>query len=272
MRLRKRALPSVELPSKLSKPVADLSLYSILLYGGVKIGKTTLAAEFEEPLMLMFEPGAKALAVRQMTIHSWPEYLAILDALEASPDRFRTVVLDTVDIAFVLCQQYVCAHLAIEHPTDLEYGKGWSALRNEFFDGIRRVVVSGRGSIFIAHEQRSEVRRRGGGSPEHMIETAITGQAKAVFDPLVDIWAYYGRNSRGEREIQIVGDTFVAAGHRVKGRFCNPDGTPIETIPAGNSPREAYRNFVAAFANKLQAGKEAPRARSRLAVRVRKRL
>ena len=49
----------IKLPTKKSKIESDLSKYSILLYGKIKIGKTSLAAQFPDALFLMTEPGGK---------------------------------------------------------------------------------------------------------------------------------------------------------------------------------------------------------------------
>ena len=58
-------------PHKVSR---DLSGYITYIYGAPKTGKTTLAAQMKNPLLLAFEPGYHALpGVMAQDITSWAE-------------------------------------------------------------------------------------------------------------------------------------------------------------------------------------------------------
>jgi hypothetical protein len=69
---------------------------------------------------------------------------------------------------------------------------------------------------------------------------------------MVDIWAHMEYDNKGNRRIQLTGSTELAAGHRLEGRFVGAD-----SVPMGKSSKEAYRNFVAAFENKLSVAEPA---------------
>ena len=253
--------PRIELPTKPSEPRRSLADYSMLLYGREKVGKTTLAAQFPDALFFMCEPGGRSLRIMQVGIHNWHQFLDALKQVNAS-ERFRTVVLDTVDLAFRFCEAYVCKRLGIEHPSDEEWGKGWGMVRDEFALAMAELInVEGRGTIFVSHAMETELRRRTG-QTSHRTAPTMANQARAVLEPMVDIWAYYAYSPEGARTLRIRGDDQVAAGCRVEGHFLDPKGDGIAEIPMGRSAAEAYYNYVTAFNNE-----SAPRSKKLIKIR-----
>lgn len=230
----------MQLPTTKSKPLANLLEYSMMLYGREKIGKTTLASMFPDALFLMCEPGGKSLEIFQVPVNTWKDLIEAIDLL-AKDKRFKTVIIDTVDIAFNLCQDHVCAKLAISHPSEEDFGKGWSAVRDEFSRQMTRIQKLGKGIIFISHSVEKEIRRRSG-EASHRVEPTLSKQGRGVLEPMVDVWAYYSYTPQGGRELIIRGDADVSAGCRVKGHFVG-----ISRIAMGKSEEEAYRALMAAF-------------------------
>lgn len=229
------------LPTEPTKPETELGRYSMLLYGLEKIGKTSLAAMFPDAFFLLCESGAKALSLFGEKVHTWREFLGWLDSLDAAPSRFKTVVVDTVDLAFKFCENAVCQRLGIEHPSEEEWGKGWGAVRNEFALAMLRLVNGPRGVVFISHATEKELKRKSGSSSHRIIPT-MPGQARGVLEPMVDIWAYYQYNDDGGRILTMCGDDSIAAGHRCKDNFVG-----VQSIDMGKSAEEGYRNYLAAF-------------------------
>lgn len=238
----------LELPQEKSEPSDALQDYSLLIYGRKKIGKTTLASQFDGALFLMCEPGGKALRIRQVPVRNWPEFRGYVE-LAIKDKATRTVVIDTTDFAYEYCLDYVCEKMAIDHPSDEGYGKGWKAVRAEFTEVISNLLHSGKGVIFISHSKDEEFKTRKSETYSKIV-SSMPGQAKDVLEGLVDIWANYDYD--GKRRILVIGgNDEVDAGHRIEGRFKYPSGEPIEIIPMGRSPKEGYRNFVDAFNNHM---------------------
>jgi len=251
---RKEPELGLRLPEDKSLPQDSLSAYSILIFGKKKIGKTTLAAQFPDVLFLMCEPGGRALSIRQVQVRNWGEFEGYV-ALAIKDKKTKTIVVDTTDFAYEYCFQYVCEQMAIEHPSDESFGKGWSGVRKEFTAVIGDLLHSNKGIIFISHSKDTEFKTRRNESFSKVV-SSMPGQAKDVLEGLVDIWACYDYDGR-RRVLIIGGNDEVDAGHRVERRFKYPNGEPIEVIPMGRSPKEAYRNFVQAFFNHLPGEKEA---------------
>ncbi len=54
--------------------------------------------------------------------------------------NFKTLVIDTVDNAFKMCSDYVCAKHGIEYEGDMGHGKGWALVKNEWHRVLTRLA------------------------------------------------------------------------------------------------------------------------------------
>ena len=86
---------------------------------------------------------------------------------------------------------------------------------------------------------------------------SMSGTARKVVEPMVDIWAYYHYDGE-QRYLQILGDDVVAAGNRVQHRFGD-----ISRIYCGESAAEAYANFLLAWDGKCPPEPEAPKTQTK---------
>lgn len=236
----------MSLPTKKSTPIDDLREYVILVYGKPGTGKTTLAAQFESPLFLMCEPGAKSLSIYKKDISSWKKLVRTIDELETETHEFKTAVIDTFPAAFEMCQKAVCKANGWEHPQDGPYGKGWSAVYNEFSFQMTR-LLSMTGVVFVAHAGEKDIEQLDG-TVKTQIAPDMTGQAMKFISRIVDVVAYYYYAKNGKRYIRIGATDDIMAKNRIDGHFIG-----VSKFNAGDSPETAYKNFVAAFENKIEA-------------------
>jgi hypothetical protein len=234
------------LPTAPSTPSSSIGDYSMLLFGDKKVGKTTLASLFPAAYFLMTEPGAKALSVYQTPVTEWSTFQSAIRAL-THDTRFRTVVVDTVDLAFKQCERAVCRRMGIDHPSEEDWGKGWAGVRDEFTTTMQQLLLLDKGIIFISHATEREISTRSGQRYDR-IQPTMPNQARDIIEGLVDIWAYYTYMGR-ERVLIIRGDEHISAGHRLQDNFRAPDGRELTHVHMGTSPRQGYTNLMAAFAN-----------------------
>jgi hypothetical protein len=242
------AVEGLSLPDKPSTPSSNLSDFILLIHGFKKIGKTTLASKFPEAFFLCFEPGTKSLSVFKREPRSWEEFISYVDLLEGT-DKFKTVVIDTVDEAYEMCFDYCCRKYNMEHPGDEEWGKGWKYISKELSAQFGRLFRLGRGVILISHSKEKEVKPRYGRKYTR-IEPTLGGQAAKYFEGITDIWAYYCFSPKGNRMLILEGDQLIAAGRRMEENFITSKGERVISIPMGKSSTEAYQNFLTAFHNK----------------------
>lgn len=269
----------VELPTEYEEPVDDLNAYSFLLHGEKKIGKTTLANQGGRVLFLQCDPPQKAY--RRMEIHcpNWRTFKAALHKLKAAADRkgkfpYDRVVVDGADTWYNQCLNYACEKLAIDHPEDEAYGKGWNAVRREFQDAVDALLALPCGIWFIAHSSWKEVKLRDRSKAERLLPK-LSGQAEEILNGKVDGWFAYDYDEKGNRVLVIQGDEITGAGHRLdeqgSERFRTPEGVAVREIAMGNSPQEAYENFVAAFNNEYEpVRKEVSKPKKQVVKKVRR--
>jgi len=183
-------LSSVEitLPSVATKREDRLEKYVTLIYGPPGIGKSTLASNFPKPVFLVTEKGQKGLSVYPVGIPDWLHMRAAVKALRMQKNDFQTIVIDTIDLAFKFCSDYICKKHHITHPSDESWGKGWEFLVDEFTRVIVALQNLDKGIVFISHAKDMEMKLR----TITLTKTvpSLTGTGRKIILPFVDIAGY----------------------------------------------------------------------------------
>lgn len=259
MKIAKKTSVEYSLPTDLNEPSDDLSSYSILLYGAKKIGKTSLAARFPDAIFLATEPGTKALRVYTTPIMKWEDFIGNLKLLEKTKKhKFKNIVVDTIDLLYKQCFNYVCRKHCIGHPSEEnDYGKTWTEITETFEQGIHRLLnIPNVGKMFLSHDTEKEYEDREGNKLDRVQPTMDKGAMK-VIEAAVDIIINYHYKG-GKRFCRIDGSDDVVAGCRVEEHFLRQGGEPrtagdrIISIPCGQTAQEAYDNLVSAFNNEQE--------------------
>lgn len=141
------------LPKDKTPPKTDLSALTVLVYGQPKIGKSTFCASAEGALFLACEAGLNSLNVHQLPVNSWLEMGQAAKEIADGNHDFKTVVVDTVDNAYKFCLEHVCAKANIQHPSDLDFGKGYGMVNNEFQRFLTKLSLLPYGLILVSHAQ-----------------------------------------------------------------------------------------------------------------------
>lgn len=145
--------------SELQPTVIDKSLKGkyLLIYGLPKIGKTTLATQLPDNLILGCEHGWNALAgIHAVDVESWTDFKFYVKELrdEDNKKKFKTITIDTIGILWELCEKFICQQNQVTAIGDIPYGAGYAATTAEFSKNIRELVQLGYGLCFIAHVDR----------------------------------------------------------------------------------------------------------------------
>lgn len=205
-------------PHKVSR---DLSGYITFIYGAPKTGKTTLAVQMPDALLLAFEKGYNALpGVKAVDITSWAEMLMVYRQLKSDDVKniYKAVIVDTIDIASEMCQQYVCDQLDIEQLGDAAYGKGWSSFTSEFNNVFRGLTQLGYAVFFIGHASEGQ-EEDDNGNTHMVIRPAIPGKkAKQTIEGMADIYGYAHQVKGNDMSVLTLRakDDSIACGGRFK--------------------------------------------------------
>lgn len=170
----------------------DLKGYTVLFFGEPKSGKTTTAAKFPKALILAFEIGYLAIpGVMAQPITKWAEFKQALKQLkdEQVKQQFETIVIDTVDIAYDLCEKFICNQNGVSAIGDMPFGKGYAAAKKEFDEALRAIPQMGYGLVMISHSQDKTFKDEDGHEYQQIVPT-LANQPRLVVDRMSDIIGY----------------------------------------------------------------------------------
>lgn len=183
----------------------------VVVYGPEGIGKTTLAAQFPDPLFVDVEGGSAHMDVaRAEAPRSWAALLSTVDAVRAERPC-ATLVIDTADWAERLCAEHLCAKnkwASIETPG---YGKGYTELAEEFgrlLDKLTEVAEAGVNVVLAAHAAMRKFEQPDEAAPYDRWELKL--QKKVA--PLVKEWADAVLFINYKTIVETVGEGFAAKG------------------------------------------------------------
>ena len=189
----------------------------------MKIGKTTLLTKFPKSLILEFETGTNALNNAYVQpISKWTEAKAVLRELRKEPvkEKFYTVCVDTADVAWSLCEKYICQQSEVQKIGDIPYGKGYAMCKQEFEEYFREIAMLGYGIIFTSHSTEKSMKDEKG-NDYISLAPALPQRPYDIINKMVDIIGYIRsikNYDTGEQKtfLFLRGDDRFVAGSRFK--------------------------------------------------------
>lgn len=185
-----------------------------------KVGKTSFAVQCPDNLLVAFEKGYNALGgIKPVDITKWSEFKVVLRQLEKPEvkEMYKTVSLDTIGIAWDLCEQHICSQHNVDNIGDIPWGRGYKLCTKEFDSTIRKIAMLGYGLIIIAHSKTRSEKIDDENSIE-IIEPNIPSRAYDVINQLVDIIGYigieYDDNGNSKRTLYTRRTPTIMAGSR----------------------------------------------------------
>ena len=200
----------------------DLKGKFVCIYSLPKVGKTSMACQFPKNLLLAFEKGYNAIAgVKPVDITKWSDFKLVLRQLEKPEARqlYDTVTLDTIGIAWEMCEQFICAQNGVQKISDISWGGGYSACKKEFESCLRKITQLGYGLVIIAHVDK-RIEKRADDDEVEILGPAIPKRAYEIVNQLVDIIGYiditWDEEGNSERWLYTRKTPTVMAGSRFK--------------------------------------------------------
>ena len=171
----------------------DLSGYITLIYGPAKCGKTTFGSKMPGHLLLAFERGYNCLpGVMAQDILTWSDMKQVLRELKKPEVKavFKSIIVDTVDLAADMCQKYMCNQLDIENIGDGGWSvNGWDKYKKEFSDTFRTLTQLGYAVVFISHDKEKTIKPQYGNEYQQ-IGSSMQSSAYAIIENMADIIGY----------------------------------------------------------------------------------
>ena len=177
-------------PHKVSR---DLSGYITFIYGPAKCGKTAFGSQMPGALLLAFERGYNALpGVMAQDITTWGEMKQVVRELKKPEvkERFKSLVVDTADIAADCCQKYMCNQLGIENIGAGGWSvNGWAKYKKEFEDTFRTLTQLGYAVVFISHDKEKTIAPQNA-KEYQQIGSSMQSSALSIIENMSDIIGY----------------------------------------------------------------------------------
>lgn len=178
-------------PTRLCK---DLSSRYVLIYGREKAGKTSTSVMWPQPLLCAFEIGYHALVgVYPADIDSWATFKDVCRQLKKDDmkNRFKTIIIDTVAIAYNMCEKYILQRESVSSISEIGYGRGWTMLKDEFENTFRELTRLGYAIVFLAHSKTvSTGYADENGNAIEGVTVDLPNACRQITNRLVDIIAY----------------------------------------------------------------------------------
>jgi hypothetical protein len=175
-------------------------------------------------LLLAFERGYNALpGVMAQDITSWGEMKQVMRELKKPEVKatFKSIIVDTADIAADMCQKYICNQLGIENIGDGGWTtNGWAKYKKEFEETFRTLAQLGYAVVFISHDKEKTIKPQNG-TEYQQVTSSMQSSALAIIENMCDIIGYAHPKVMMDGTQRVVltlrsGDNSVRCGCRFK--------------------------------------------------------
>lgn len=211
------------LPKNEKRVVNKSSRVKIWLYGAPFSGKTTLADQFPDVLMLNTDGNTNSFTApvveikervegRQI-INVWTVFNETINELQKGSD-FKTVVVDLVEDTFEACRRCCYKKLGIEHESDNSF-KAWDYVRNEYLTTMKRLLTLDYNIVLISHEDMSKDITKKTGDKVTSIRPNIQDKLANKLAGMVDIVARVVADG-DNRTLNFKSDDVIFGGGRLK--------------------------------------------------------
>jgi len=160
----------------------------VVIYGVESVGKTTLAAKTESPVILDIEGGSTHIDVPRLEIRAWPEIETAITELAGGGHEFKTAIVDSMDWAEKLAIEDMLARDKKDSLEAYGYGKGYVQAAERmarFLGSLDRLLESGLNVCLIAHAKVVKFEPPDGMAAYDRYELKMTRHTS----PLVKEWA-----------------------------------------------------------------------------------
>lgn len=129
----------------------------VVIYGPEGIGKSSLAAQFPNPLFIDTEGSTDNMDVtRADKPTSWTMLMNHIAFVKANPTICQTLVIDTIDWAEALALAHICSEHNKKGIEDFGWGSGYTYLIQEIgrlLDRLQELIELGINVVLTAHAQ-----------------------------------------------------------------------------------------------------------------------
>lgn len=156
----------------------------IIIYGEPGAGKSTLAAQFPNMLLVDVEHSSEHIDVPRVLVDNWDSLLSTLS--ECASCQFDTIAIDTLDVVESFC----ATKYAIKILAPKDYGRSFVQIEEIFKEQIMprldAIIASGKNVVLLAHNELKKVELPDQDGQFDRHELRLTKRVKAMFEGWCD--------------------------------------------------------------------------------------
>ena len=165
----------------------------VVIYGPEGIGKSTFIAQFPDVLFIDTEGSTNGMEVSRFEKpSSWTMLLSQIDYVLNNPTICKTLAIDTIDWAELLCIKHICDTYQKKGIEDFGYGNGYVYAKEEFgrfLDKLSDVAEKGINLAISAHAQIRKFEQPDEMGAYDRYELKLGKKTSSQTAPLVKEWA-----------------------------------------------------------------------------------
>lgn len=156
----------------------------IIIYGEPGAGKSTLAAQFPNMLLVDVEHSSEHIDVPRVLVDNWDALLSTLT--ECASCQFDTIAVDTLDVVESFC----ATKYSIKILAPKDYGRSFVQIEEIFKEQIMprldAIIASGKNVVLLAHNELKKVELPDQDGQFDRHEMRLTKRVKALFEGWCD--------------------------------------------------------------------------------------
>lgn len=165
----------------------------VVIYGPEGIGKSTFASKFPNPVFIDTEGSTNDMDVARLPRPtSWNMLFDEIDYVRNNPGICKTLVIDTIDWAELLCVEHICAVHNKKGIEDFGYGNGYVYTKEEFGRFLNRLsdlIEVNVNVVLTAHAQLRKFEQPDEMGAYDRWELKLGKKTQSQTSPLVKEWA-----------------------------------------------------------------------------------
>lgn len=166
----------------------------IMVYGVNDTGKTKQLTKLDRPLLIMTESGGSAVNCMKVPCDDWRTFKEIVDDMTSKKnfekrfEKCRTILVDTAENLVNQSERAVCNQFGVRDLSEIN-GKqnGYKIARTDFEMQINKLTSKGYCVVFIAHEEKVDMKDEITGEEFSFIQPKGTSNEKSSMRMLRDL-------------------------------------------------------------------------------------
>jgi hypothetical protein len=138
------------LPNNEPKTV-DVTPKNYFIWGESMSGKTHLATQFPNPILLNTDGNAVKVATPSVDIRDYDQFTQIIAELEKGGHTYESVIIDLIDDVRSMLSMYICKRYKVRNLVDVPYGKATCEFKDLWQRLMTKLSQLPYQIIFISH-------------------------------------------------------------------------------------------------------------------------